>query len=118
MNKKQLKLIKAKIDYTKTDGRYANLADDELAKYYRFALGGYVTKGKFLYADTQSMSKYIDVLLVKEYMVRLAASQGVEVAQKEYQRVQSLGYLYSTTLNGTTVLCTSEGLNHIKNLQQ
>lgn len=116
MKKKELNQIKAKIDYSKTDGRYANLSDDELGKYYHFALGGYVTKGKFLYADTQSMSKYIDVLLVKEHLTKLTASQGMEAAQKEYQRIQALGYLYTTSLNGTIVLCTSEGLNHISQL--
>ena len=118
MKKKRLNLIKAKIDYYKTDGRYANLSDDEVGKYYHFALGGYVMKGKFLYADTQSMYKCIDVLLIKEYMVRLTASQGMEAAQKEHQRLQALGYLYTTSLDGTIVLCTSEAFNCIRNLRK
>jgi len=59
--KATLKNIKA-IEKKFVDGpdRYKNLSFEELFTYYKFAVGGYITVGKFVYADTQSMAKYVD----------------------------------------------------------
>jgi len=109
MKKKEAEKIRAKIDYSKKEGRYEKLTNEEVAQYYRFALGGYVTSGKFIYADTQSMAKYIDALLVLEHLTRIKNSVSLAAAQKEYSTLQSMGYMYYAELNGNTVLCTSEG---------
>lgn len=113
MRKKEVDQIRAKIHYDRKEGRYADLSNDELSQYYRFALGGYVTRGKFVYADTQSMAKYIDVLLVLEHLTRLKDTEGLPAAQAEYNRIQALGYMYSAVHNGTNVLCTSEGQSYL-----
>lgn len=115
MTLKEAKNIRAKIDYTREDGRYAALTPKEVKDYYRFALGGYICgKHKFVYADAQSMAKYIDVLLVNAYLKILEKQEGLKAAKKEYIGIVSLGYMYTFTHNGVNVLCTSEGQNYLQ----
>ena len=95
--------------------RYINLSLDELSTYYKFAVSGYVTKGKFIYADTQSMAKYVDGELLVKYLNTLKEREGLAASQKEYQRLQAWGYLYTHTHKGREVLCTCEGKAYLQN---
>lgn len=113
MTKKEAAAIVAKF----ADGpdRYQNLTEDEIIAYCRFALGGYVTRGKFIYADTQSMAKYVDGELLIKYLDTLKNREGHIAAGKELARIQSCGYLYTYRVAGRDVLCTSEGQTYLKN---
>lgn len=112
--KREIEKIRAKF----VDGpeRYQNLTFEELDKYYRFAIGGHIVgKAKFIYADAQSMAKYVDGELLLKYLSELQNRNGKKAASDEVKRLQSCGYLYTFKVGEREFLCTSEGQQYLKN---